>query len=119
MTTPTITNSMAVPTSSTPSFDRGLTDEELARVIARVRSADQEHGIVAALAVFDVAAADRLASGPDALAALDPTAVAAIPLHQWREIQAVIDSEAVRRDHGTASAVLADWVRFGPRISAP
>lgn len=119
----TATDTLTIPTATptwtdcTPTFDRPLTDDELAHVIARVRSTDHEQGIVAALAVFDIAAADQGPGVAEPGRRLAP--VAAIPLHQWKAIQAVIDSEARRRDPSSgSSAVLADWVDFGPRISA-
>lgn len=111
-TTPT-TSSGPTPTVSPAAFDRPLTDDELAHVTTRVRSTDHEHGIVAALAVADIAAADRRAADH----AHAPMAVPTIPLRQWRAIQAVIDREARRHAPGGESAVLADWVEFGPRVS--
>jgi hypothetical protein len=109
---------VATPAAPTPVFDRPLTDDELACVIAKVESTDNEHGIVAALAVFDIAAADRCFADADTQRAPDPAAVPAIPLHQWRAVLAVFDRVARRRAPGGESAVLADWVEFGPRISA-
>lgn len=96
-------------------FDRPLTADELAEVVARVGAADYEHGLVAALAVADIAAADRCAKvrGADEL-----MAIPAIPLHQWVAIQQAIDRETTRRHPGGDAAVLADWVLCGPRISA-
>jgi hypothetical protein len=101
--------------SPVQAFDRPLTPDELASVIATVRAADHEHGLVAALAVADVARRDACQDGE---LLLDDTAVPAIPLDQWRALQAVIDDEARRHAPGGESAVLADWVEFGPRVSA-
>lgn len=106
------------PAQPTRVFDRPLTDDELAYVTARVQSTDHEQGIVAALAVADIAAADRRSADQGTHHAIEPAAVPAIPLHQWRAIQAVIDREARRHATGSESAVLADWVDFGPRVSA-
>ena len=106
-------------TPTTPVLDRHLSDDELASVIAQVLATDHEHGIVAALAVFEAAATERHpADHNHAFGEAAIPAVPAIPIHQWRAIQAVIDSEARRHAPGSESEVLADWVDFGPRISA-
>lgn len=107
-------------TSTPPSFDRALSPAELDDVVAAIRGTDYEHGLTACLAVDDVVAAD-LGFGSAAHMAdqlRDHVPQVAIPLHQWFHIAHTVEAAAHRDGPGGESAVLADWVTFGPRVSA-
>lgn len=116
MTTSTTTRSVR---TTTPRFDRALTPAELDAVLAAVGGTDYEHGLFACLALDELVAADLGFASAAEMAeqhAHEPAFVV-VPMAQWLRIARQIEAEARNRG-GSDAAVLADWVAFGPRISA-
>lgn len=105
--------------TTTPRFDRALTPAELDAVLAAVHETDYEHGLFACLAVEELVAIDLgFASAAEMTEQLaDKPVFVAVPLAQWLRVARKVEAEASRHGGGEA-AVLADWVAFGPRISA-
>jgi hypothetical protein len=97
----------------TRKWARPLTDDELAKILAGIASAEDAYGALTAamIGVFDVALRDE-GSSWEAAESITPWDYA-LPVEQWHAIGEALTARTDRSDIGRVNLLL-DWMNKGP-----